>query len=129
MRATDLTTRRLPVDEWPKLTGTLLESVWPSLHPTEDIVLVVESGDSIVGCVAFYAKWHVDGVWIRPEDRGRVSVGRALQRLFETTASELHAREVWMMSLDAESSRLCARVGASVTPLLCEHFAVKTGVS
>lgn len=129
MRTGGLTTRRLPADEWPKLVGTLLESVWPSLHPTEDIVMVVESDGVIVGCTSFLQAWHMDGAWIREADRGRVSVARALRNAMQETAQQLGAKEVWMMATNDESRRLCEHVGAQATHLACDHFSVQFGVS
>ena len=129
MRATALTTRRLPPDEWPKLAGTLLESVWTSLHPTDDVVVVVESDGVIVGCTSFLRVWHMDGAWIREADRGRASVARALRDAMRHTTQLLGANEVWMMATNDESRRLCEHVGAQATHLACDHFAVQFGAN
>ena len=105
-----------------------METVWPSLHPVDDRVIVVECDGAIVGCVAFLRKWHMDGAWIRPEDRGRVRVARALQAAMQGMARDLEASEVWMMAMDDEARRLCEHVGMHATHLECDHFAVQFGV-
>jgi GNAT superfamily N-acetyltransferase len=66
-----MTSRVLPVEEWPRLAGTELEAVWPTLDPGSAQIVVVEEAGQIVGCWALLAVWHVEGVWIHPDYRSR----------------------------------------------------------
>jgi len=118
------TTRVLPPSEWPKLAGTLLETVWPSLDPDIDVVLVIERDGTIVGCTSFLPRWHLEGTWIAPTERKKVGVGRLLLSGIYRTASELRVKELLMMSTNKETSVLCRRLGESSTYLDCDHFAV-----
>jgi hypothetical protein len=72
-----VTTRILPPEEYPRLAGTELELVWPTL-PMDAAVVVVEDGTEIVGCWAAFTLAHVEGVWVAPAHRGKTSVARRL---------------------------------------------------
>lgn len=74
-----MTTRELPKSEWSRLVGTELETVVPHL-PDAARVLVVEDDGEIVGCWAFFAVIHAEGVFIAPQHRGKSAVARRLVR-------------------------------------------------
>lgn len=120
-----MTTRTLPVSEYPKLDGTLLDNIWPNLCG-QSRVLVVEDGAEIVGCVALVPIWHLDGVWIAPAHRQRASVGRRLLMAARAAVEAVGASEVWMMAMTPESRQLCERMGPH-TVLDCDHLAVRMG--
>jgi hypothetical protein len=124
VRASGLISRRLPPRDWHRLKGTLLGDVWPSLNTRRDRVMVVERDGDIVGCMVFAQVWHAECVWVHPKERGRVSVGRKLIRMFRDTARSIGASEVVMMAMDAVSRRLCSRLGDTSTHLDCDHYAV-----
>lgn len=119
-----MTHRVLPPDEWPKLAGTLLETAWPTLNPRETRIVAVEDAGQIVGCVALFPVWHLEGVWIAPERRGTVSVARRIVTAVRSLAKALGASEVLMMATTDAAARMCRRFGRA-TPLTCEHFAVQ----
>jgi len=121
-----MTTRILPPEEWPRLAGTLLASAWPLFTPSETRVVVVERDGAIVGCVALFARWHLEGAWIHPSDRGRVSVGRRLRNATRAALTDLGATEVLAMARNAASVRLCQRFGRALR-LACDHFAIVVG--
>lgn len=116
-------TRILPREEWPRLAGTLLESAWPLFNDTTR-VLAVERNGEIVGCVSLFQEWRLDGVWIAPAERLRVSVFRRLLVTLRTVLRGLHNPEVVMMARSAVGRRLCRSLGQFVH-LDCEHYAVR----
>ena len=118
-----MTTRLLPVDEWPRLAGTLLETVWPNLDPTADAVLVVEDAGQIVACSALVRAWHLEGTWVAPQWRRRVTVGRRLLTAMRALLRGRGVRDVLMMALNDRNAKLCARFGPSLE-LTCRHFLV-----
>lgn len=87
-------TRLLPPEEWPRLAGTELETVWPVLDPIASHVVVVEDAGEIVGCWALFRQVHVEGLWIAPAHRGKSSVGRRLLATMRSTARAMGARSV-----------------------------------
>ncbi len=56
-----MTTRILPHEEWPRLTGTYLEPLWPLLKPETCSVIVVEEDGEIVGTWVLMSVFHVEG--------------------------------------------------------------------
>lgn len=119
-------TRILPPAEWPRLRGTLLESVWPRLDPASAFIRVVEDGDRIVGHAVLFAAWHLEAAWMAPGYARRIGVGR---RLLTGVRADLKARgirEVVMMARSAVGRRLCQKLGKAVH-MTCDHFAVSVG--
>jgi len=109
--------------EWPeKLRGTLLETAAAQL-PAESWVIAVEDGERLVGCVALFPVWHLEGVWIAPEQRGRVGVARRLVSAIRAAARALGLDGAWMMARSEASARMCKRFGSALA-LDCQHFAV-----
>ena len=119
-----MTTRILQPAEWPeKLKGTLLETAAGQL-PRQALVMAVEDdAQRLVGCVALFPVWHLEGVWIAPEQRGRVGVARRLVTAIRTTARSLGLDGAWMMAKSDAAARMCLRFGRAVH-LDCDHFAV-----
>lgn len=121
-----MTSRLLPPDEWPRLTGTLLETVWPNLDRTSSAIAVIEDDGQIVGCVTLFHGWHLEGAWIAPQYRRKVSVGRRLLLAARAMCDYVGATEVFMMARSAQGRALCERLGTA-THLTCDHYAVLLG--
>jgi N-acetylglutamate synthase-like GNAT family acetyltransferase len=72
--------RVLPIDEWERLDGTELETVYPIVPPGMADFVVVEDQGRIVGCWGLLVLPHVDGLWVHPDyRRGAVVQRRLLQ--------------------------------------------------
>lgn len=118
-----MTTRTLAPTEWPeRLRGTLLEDASRQL-PHDAVVMAVEDAGRLVGCVALFPVWHLEGVWIAPEQRGRVGVARRLVRAIRTTARALKLDGAWMMARNDAAVRMIRHFGRALH-LDCDHFAV-----
>ena len=123
-----MTTRILPVDEWPKLAGTELERVWPVLSPDDARIVVVEDANGqIVGCWAAIRYVHAEGVWIHPTHRGKSSVARRLMRGLRAAASEFGATAVMTTACTADVADLVAHFRGAKLP--GDHYAVSLGGS
>lgn len=81
-----LQTRILPAEEWPRLAGTELETVWPLLPHDTAQVLVVERNGEIVACWSLMPVYHVEGLWLAPGSGG--GVFRALIRAMRALVRE-----------------------------------------
>lgn len=118
-----LTSRLLPPEEWPRLRGTLLDPAWQDFTPT-DQVLVVEDGGEIVGCVALFQRWHLEGCWLAPEHRGGVAAARHLWRRLKVVWRALGQPEVISMAATPESRRLVEKVGTARL-MDCAHYSIR----
>ncbi len=118
-----MTIRLLPRDEWPRLAGTLLEAVWPTL-PEGAVVLVQEEGAAIIGCVALFPEWHLEGAWVAPGYRHRVGLARRFLGAVQGLLRGRGIREVWVMSTSGDAGRFARHLGHPVL-LACQHFAVQ----
>lgn len=119
-----MTARILPRDEYSKLAGTELETVWPLL-PETAVVIVVEHDAQIVGTWALFPLTHVEGCWIAPEHRGKAVVAGHLVRTMRAVARSMGARAVVTASTSIDVSSLLAKLGAVQLP--GEHFSLKVG--
>lgn len=121
-----MTTRLLPPDEWPRLIGTELETVWPLLdRDRAQIVVVEDDAGAIVGCWALFPLIHAEGVWIAPEHRGKAVVARHLYRGMVQTARAMQARTVLTAAVDEDVTRLLAHLQAQQLP--GQHFVLTIG--
>lgn len=118
-----MTSRLLPVEEWPRLRGTLLDPAWQDFAPT-DRVLVVEDGGEIVGCVALFQRWHLEGAWIHPDCRGRVGIGRRIWSGVKALVQAIGCPEVVSMAVTPESRRPIEKLGAARL-MDCAHYSVR----
>jgi hypothetical protein len=117
-----MTSRILPPAEWPRLAGTELERVWPTLPRTNDVrIVVVEDEDrGVIGCWLACRVIHVEGVWIAEPYRKRTSVARRLWRTMgETIAAAFQAGGAWTGALQPDIAALLAR---HATPVPGQHF-------
>lgn len=117
-----MTTRILPPDEWPRLVGTEVETVWPTLDPSLSSIVVVEQDGEIVGCHVLMWILHVECLWIAPAHRGKASVGRRLWSAVQRAARATGVRAVWTAAADDRIRGLLAHVGARQLPV--DHYVV-----
>jgi hypothetical protein len=108
-----MTSRLLPPEEWPRLDGTELESVWPVLDRERACVVVVEDAEGrIIGCWAGFPLWHAEGVWTAPEHRGKAGVARLLLVGMAGLAKAHGYRSVVTASIDRTVDDLLTKHGA-----------------
>ena len=104
-----MTSRILPVSEWGKLSGTLID---PATLPPDAVPVVVEDADGrVVGCSVLLPMWHQEGTYIAPDYRGRISAGRQLFDTMKRTLAQLGITGVWMTAFDDENARLIEKFG------------------
>lgn len=118
-----MTSRILPPEEWSKLAGTLLDGPARTLDPATTQIVVVEHGERIIGCAALWMMPHLDGVWIDPAYRQRISIGRRLRQAVHDLLTTNSIPEVWAMATTVRSRRLIERFGQALH-MDCDHFAV-----
>lgn len=118
-----MTSRILPPDEWPKLTGTEAETVWPLLNPAQAHVLVVEDGSVIVGCWVLMPVLHAECLWIADAHRGKASVARRLWTGMRRLALSLGVSTVATAAISDDVRGLLDHVGAVKVP--GDHYAMR----
>jgi Acetyltransferase (GNAT) family len=101
--------------------GTLLEAVWPIL-PNGSVV--EEEQGEIVGCLALFPEWHIEGLWVAPSHRHQFGLARRFLGAVKSVLKHMGICEVWAMSVSRDHGRLCRHLGTP-THLDCQHFAVK----
>ena len=111
-----MTARVLPRKEWHRLTGTQLETVVPVLRRERGRVLVVEQDGAIVGCVALYRLWHLEGLEIK-----RPSSTRALLGAIKAQTAQMPGVVSWAQNPIV--GEFLERLGAEVMP--GRHYAWK----
>lgn len=119
-----MTTRLLPSAEWPRLAGTLLDPAWQGFNLNDRVVVTENAAGEIVGCFALMQVWHLEGAWIDPRYRGKVSVGRRLYKAARDLCRAQQVREVYMMARSERASQLCRKLGDALH-LACDHFLVR----
>lgn len=112
-----MTSRILPPAEWSKLHETQLPTILPHVEPDDAQIVVVEDGDRIVGSWAVLRITHLEGLWIHPEYRGRVSVARRL--LISTLKVARQWAPKWVMTGSDQEPvrRMLERFGALKVPM------------
>ena len=120
-----MNTRLLPREEWPRLSGTELETVYPVL-PAGAQIVVVEDGDQIVGTWAVYPQITVHGCWVAPSHRGKAVVFRHLLRGMQNTALAMGATAVQTGSMSEDVTGMLGKLGAVELP--GRHFVLGLGV-
>lgn len=118
-----MTTRILPIDEWPKLSGTEAGLITHALDPERSHVLVVEQNEEIVGCWVLMNVLHAECLWIAPAHRGHTSVARRLWAFMQHTAQTLGVPVVATAALTDDVRELLDHVGAVKVP--GDHYAMK----
>lgn len=90
-----MTTRILPPDEWSKVGHTGMAQFLSFATPRDTQIVVIEDGEQIVGCWAVVRITHLEGVWIDPAYRKRVSVVRSLLQATVAVAQQFGS---WAMT-------------------------------
>ena len=90
-----MTTRILPVKEYSKVAHTGVEAWLEHAVPADTSIVVVEDGDRVVACWAVLRVTHLEGVWIDPAYRHRVSV---VSRLLAATFQVARQFGTWAMT-------------------------------
>lgn len=115
-----MTTRLLPEEEWPRLKGTELESVWPILQGENAKVIVVEEGEGasakIVGTWAVYPMIHCEGVWIDESHRGKAGVARRLIAAMKEEVTKFGARGMITAAINDEVAKMINALGGVEIP-------------
>ncbi len=120
-----MTTRLLPVDEWPRLAGTAAGQVWPHLNPEHAQVLVVEQHGQIAGCWVLMHVLHAECLYIAPPYRHRPSVGRRLLVGLTKLARAAHMGGVWTAATTDDIRHLLDKFGAERMP--GDHYIMPIG--
>ncbi len=120
-----MTRRLLPPDEWPKLAGTELETVWPVLDREKARVMVVEDGGQIVACWSMFPVFHVEGVWLHPDYRGHVGVVGKLLGFMRQLAHAAGVKSVMTGCLSSNVADYLDRIGA--VPLEGRQYVIPIG--
>lgn len=88
-----MTTRTLPPSEWDRVAESGLPDLLRHVAPGDAAVVVVEDGDVIAGAWAVVKVTHLEGLWIAPAYRHRLSVAKALKN---ATLSVARAWASWV---------------------------------
>ena len=121
-----MTTRILPQVEWPKLAGTDISIALPFHRPEDVQIVVVEDSDQIVGAWAVLRVVQLEGVWIAPGYRKRVSVARQLMaKTFEVARRLAPCLAFTGSTSDDISALLVKHLGAKALPM--EPFVIPLG--
>jgi ribosomal protein S18 acetylase RimI-like enzyme len=114
-QVTSLTARVLPPEEWAsKLAGTSLAQA--IFDPDNAFVLVVEREGEVVACWAAINTVHVEGIWIHPDHRTHVAVGRLLLRSMFDELRALLVSEVITNADDPAIEAMLRTIGATPLP-------------
>lgn len=117
-----MTTRILPVEEWPRLVGTEVETALAALDPKTTSIIVVERDGVIVGCHVLLYLLHAECLWIHPDLRGKGTVAGRLWAGVQRFAALSGVHAFLTAATDDRVKSLIAHVGG--VPLPGEHFVV-----
>lgn len=110
-----MTARVLPPNEWIRLNGTLLETVWPSLNPAFVEIIVVEDDGIICGSVALMSVLHAECI----SASDGLGVRRALWAALGDRVRASGGHSVWAAAVDAPMTQILSR---HAEPVPGEHF-------
>lgn len=120
-----MTVRSLPVAEWARLSETGADMAQIQQAATTGDVLVVEDGDQILACAVVMLCAHLEGVWVHPDYRHDLSVGRRLWRAVKQTAHHLGARGFFGSAVNPQSEHMIESLGG--VQLEGRHFVMGLG--
>ena len=121
-----MTTRILPKSEYDRLKGTELGIlIETKTMPEQTEVVVVEDGDTIIGCWSLMMFYHCEGVWIHPSYRMKSSVARRLWVAMQSLASKHGIRRMLTGCLDRGIQEVLEKHGAVQIPGLT--YAIPVG--
>lgn len=117
--------RLLLRSEWARLEGTELAAVVAAAGDGDDLRIVVVEDDAgaLVGAWALFPVWHVEGLWVAAEHRGRGAVARRLLDGMRHLWRMVGARAVVTASCSEDVTQLLKHVGASALP--GTHYVLK----
>jgi hypothetical protein len=113
-----MTTRLLPPAEWPRLSETLLATIWPTLNPRYAEVIVVEADGAILGSVALLQVLHAECLSLN----GSPAVARALWKALRDRVRHAGGLAVWGAAIEEPMQRLLTR---HAEPIPGAHFLVR----
>lgn len=106
-----MTARVLPYEEWHKIPEHM-DPVLVGLRPGQSRICVVENEQGeIVARWLLYPVLFAEDLWVHPDYRQRVSVGRKLWRLVHRAATELGFGHLLVTAMDQEIRDLLAHPG------------------
>lgn len=120
-----MTTRILPVQEWPRLDAVGAETVWPLLDPNRAQILVIEDRGQIVGTLTLMQVLHAECLWIAPSHRRGFGVIKRLLDAMWRLARLDGAKALWSGSTSETTTNILHRIGASEVPGQAFVFPVK----
>lgn len=119
-----MTTRILPIEEWPRLKGTEAEQLWPHLDPSKSTVLVMEDNGIVVGCQVLMWTLHAECLWVHPDYRKR----GVMRVLWTTVQRMVRAAGVRTIVTAATSDRVKRLLEyAHATRLPGSHWVIRIG--
>lgn len=113
-----MTTRVLPVEEWPRLAATLAAPAWRDLDPQFAEVIVVERDGAIVGQVILLQVMHAECC----ENTGGPGVMRLLWECLQARVALAGGKAVWGAAVETPMRRLLERHGTAVPG---DHFILR----
>jgi hypothetical protein len=120
-----MTTRLLPTDEWARLAGTELETVWPHLPDTARVIVVENEAGAIVGCWALFTSVHAEGVWIAPEHRKGSVVARRLLVGMKRQLEDMDATAFMTGAVSDDVRHIIQALGGTALP--GEQYVIERG--
>lgn len=106
-------TRLLPPEEWSRLDGTEAAMLVPMLNRERDMVIAIEDGKELIGCVPVFWALHADCVWIHPDHRKKAGVARALWAALGSVAQQ-NGRAIGIMATQPVMKQFLERMGAQL---------------
>lgn len=119
-----MTTRILPHDEWHRLEGCGMDTLWARLPDTTRVVVVEQDG-AIIACVTGMLVLHAEGLWIAPAHRRSAGLWRRLMRAFWGVADEFGTQGAWASEVTEEMQDILTRLNG--TPVPGSHFILPRG--
>jgi hypothetical protein len=119
-----MTTRLLPREEWHRLEGCGMDTLWARLPETTRVVVVEQEGQ-IVGCVTGMLILHAEGLWIDPAYRKQAGLWRRLMRAFWNVADEFGTSGAWASEVTPEMQDILIRLQGAPVP--GSHFILPRG--
>lgn len=116
-----MTSRVLPVAEWPRLKGTDADAVWPMLDPLRSVIVVVEHEGIIVAHHILLFVLHAEALWVHPDHR-RGRAGVLLWQAVQRAVLASDARGFVTAAIEPQVEALIAHVGGVEVP--GKHFVV-----
>lgn len=119
-----MTTRVLPIEEWPRLKGTEAEQLWPVLDPSKSTIVVVEDEGIVVGCHVLMYVLHAECLWVHPEYRTK----GVMRMLWTTVQRMVRAAGVRSLVTACTSDRVKRMLTyAKATRLPGSHWVIPMG--